>query len=150
MKLDIGEVVGFGDSVAFSSEVEMCADGHEGGRAGGPVGGVATDARRGAEAGGSQRRFRSLMLGWTDPDSGDRLTARIRGGAEMLHELEGLGFEVLEDAPGSADESGRTDESSQAEAAGSSGDGGQARRVSVVTNLTRASRPGAPQRGSRR
>ena len=143
MKLDIGEVVGFGDAVGFHAEDEMCVDGREGGLAeglhsGAPVGGAATDAHRAmeacraAEAGGGPRRFRSLMLGWTDPDSGDRLTARIRGGAELVHELEGLGFEVLEDG--------------QAEAGGSAGDSGNARRVSVVTDLTRASRPGAPRR----
>jgi len=46
-------------------------------------------------------RFRSLRLGWTDPDSGDRLTLDLgdagdpRGAQDLLAELERQGFRRL-------------------------------------------------------
>lgn len=35
-------------------------------------------------------------LGWTDPETGQRLTVRLRGSARFLQALEPLGFEQLE------------------------------------------------------
>ena len=43
----------------------------------------------------SRRHFRSLVLGWTDPDSGERLTTRIHGGEGLLPGLVRQGFELL-------------------------------------------------------
>ena len=40
-------------------------------------------------------RFRSMRLGWTDPDSGDRLTVDARGAEDLLNELERHGFRRL-------------------------------------------------------
>lgn len=40
--------------------------------------------------------FRSVLLGWTDPVSGERLTVRMRGEGGLLESLAPLGFEVLE------------------------------------------------------
>ena len=40
-------------------------------------------------------RFRSVRLGWTDPESGERLTVDVRGAASFLPDLEPLGFEIL-------------------------------------------------------
>lgn len=39
--------------------------------------------------------FRSLVLGWTDPQTGERLTCSGDASEGMLDELEPLGFEVL-------------------------------------------------------
>ena len=41
------------------------------------------------------RAFRSALLGWTDPESGDRLTVTVRGSEAFLADLEPLGFEPL-------------------------------------------------------
>ena len=47
------------------------------------------------------RRFRSAVLGWTDCESGDELTVRVRASERFLRNLEPLGFHGLEDqAPG--------------------------------------------------
>lgn len=40
-------------------------------------------------------RFRSACLGWTDPESGDRLTVRVDGAEELVPELVAQGFELL-------------------------------------------------------
>lgn len=132
MKLDIDQSVGHGSPVGFGSEDE-----HVVAHVGGSTERLAAQPRSAAAAGEFKRRFRSLMLGWTDPDSGDRLTARVRGGAELIDELESLGFEILEDAPG------------QVDAPVSASDATRTRQVSVVTELTRATRSGASRRGSR-
>ncbi len=39
--------------------------------------------------------FRSVLLGWTDPVSGERLTVRMRGEDGLLASLTPLGFEEL-------------------------------------------------------
>jgi hypothetical protein len=39
--------------------------------------------------------WRSLVLGWSDPESGDELTLDVRGGAEFARGLAGMGFEIL-------------------------------------------------------
>jgi len=59
---------------------------------------VATqDGKRGwNEVTGAVRgSFRSVLLGWTDPVSGDRLTVRMRGEDGLLASLTPLGFEEL-------------------------------------------------------
>lgn len=55
------------------------------------------DAKRGwNEVHGAVRgSFRSVLLGWTDPVSGDRLTVRMRGEDGLLASLTPLGFEEL-------------------------------------------------------
>ena len=55
------------------------------------------DAKRGwNEVRGAVRgSFRSVLLGWTDPVSGDRLTVRMRGEDGLLASLTPLGFEEL-------------------------------------------------------
>jgi hypothetical protein len=55
------------------------------------------EARRGwNEVKGAVRgSFRSVLLGWTDPISGDRLTVRMRGEDGLLASLTPLGFEEL-------------------------------------------------------
>ena len=45
----------------------------------------------------SPRRFRSALLGWTDHESGDELTVRVRGSERFLRNLEPLGFRSIED-----------------------------------------------------
>ena len=40
--------------------------------------------------------FRSVLLGWTDPVSGERLTVRMRGDRGMIDSLGTHGFELLE------------------------------------------------------
>ena len=47
--------------------------------------------------------WRSLVLGWTDPESGDELTLDVRGGAEFARGLEGMGFEILAQPDAGAD-----------------------------------------------
>lgn len=44
-------------------------------------------------------RFRSAWLGWTDPHTGERLTVRMDGDAELVSELVSEGFELLRAAP---------------------------------------------------
>jgi len=44
----------------------------------------------------SNRRFRSALLGWTDRESGDELTVRVRGTERFLRDLEPIGFRGLE------------------------------------------------------
>jgi hypothetical protein len=44
----------------------------------------------------SARRFRSALLGWTDRESGDELTVRVRGSERFLRDLEPLGFRGLD------------------------------------------------------
>lgn len=39
--------------------------------------------------------FRSAKLGWTDPQSGERLTLELDGGDGLIESLEPLGFELL-------------------------------------------------------
>ena len=39
-------------------------------------------------------------LTWTDPESGQRLTLRLRGSARFLQALEPLGFELIESIAG--------------------------------------------------
>ena len=34
-----------------------------------------------------ERRFRSALLGWTDEESGDELTVRVRGSDRFLRDL---------------------------------------------------------------
>lgn len=46
--------------------------------------------------------FRSVLLGWTDPVSGERLTLRMRGEDGLLDSLAPLGFEVLDHGTGAA------------------------------------------------
>jgi len=43
------------------------------------------------------------LFGWTDPESGERLTVRMRGTERFLQALEPLGFEALEARDGQAD-----------------------------------------------
>ena len=40
--------------------------------------------------------FRSVLLGWTDPVSGERLTVRMRGERGLIDSLGSHGFEVLD------------------------------------------------------
>jgi hypothetical protein len=42
------------------------------------------------------RAFRSALLGWTDPESGEQLTVKVRGSEEFLRRLEPIGFERLQ------------------------------------------------------
>lgn len=51
--------------------------------------------RPSARDGHVRHAFRSLILGWTDPESGDQLTVDVRGGGEFARELRSSGFEVL-------------------------------------------------------
>ena len=56
----------------------------------------------------SENRLESVavptrLFGWTDPESGQRLTLRMRGTESFLQALEPLGFEALESRDGSAD-----------------------------------------------
>ena len=46
-------------------------------------------------------RFRSALLGWTDPESGERLTVDLHGSDSFLQALERMGFEHLADAAAS-------------------------------------------------
>jgi hypothetical protein len=43
----------------------------------------------------SLRAFRSALLGWTDPESGEQLTVKVRGSEDFLRRLEPIGFERL-------------------------------------------------------
>ena len=43
------------------------------------------------------------LFSWTDPESGQRLTLRMRGSESFLQALEPLGFEALEARDGCAD-----------------------------------------------
>lgn len=45
----------------------------------------------------------SRLFGWTDPESGQRLTVRMRGTERFLQALEPLGFEALEARDGQPD-----------------------------------------------
>ena len=51
--------------------------------------------------------WRSLVLGWTDPESGDELTMDVRGGAEFARGLAGMGFEILAEPDPGADQPAR-------------------------------------------
>jgi hypothetical protein len=42
------------------------------------------------------RAFRSALLGWTDPESGEQLTVKVRGSEDFLRRLEPIGFERLQ------------------------------------------------------
>jgi hypothetical protein len=44
----------------------------------------------------SRRAFRSALLGWTDPESGEQLTVTVRGSEDFLSRLEPVGFERLQ------------------------------------------------------
>jgi hypothetical protein len=43
-----------------------------------------------------------LLLGWTDPETGERLAIALHGGGDFLSELLALGFVVLEPRPRAA------------------------------------------------
>ena len=54
------------------------------------------------------RACRSLLMGWTDTTSGERLIVEVSGPATFLSDLNEHGFEVLTDAsPGTPDRWGR-------------------------------------------
>lgn len=42
------------------------------------------------------RSFRSVRMGWTDPETGERLTVDMRGSGLRADALQPLGFEVLD------------------------------------------------------
>lgn len=54
-----------------------------------------TGLRRGSPLGAVRARFRSAWLGWTDPESGERLAVRLSGSGELMPELFAQGFELL-------------------------------------------------------
>ncbi len=59
-------------------------------------------AQDGGDPGLGARRFRSVLLGWTDPETGDRLSVRMDGSRSLVSRLERDGFEVLTtEEPGS-------------------------------------------------
>lgn len=62
------------------------------------------DRRSEAEPAEVRARFRSACLGWTDPESGDRLTVRVNGAEELVPELVAQGFELLPREESAADE----------------------------------------------
>ncbi len=49
----------------------------------------------GLEIDASARSFRSVLLGWTDPETGDRLSVRMDGSRSLVSQLQEQGFEVL-------------------------------------------------------
>ena len=51
--------------------------------------------RTGSSPGSPLRAGRTTRLGWTDPETGDRLTISIQGSESFLQELRALGFELL-------------------------------------------------------
>ena len=89
------------------------------------------EQRRTEPYGGSPLRgsFRSLVLGWTDPETGDRLTCSGDVSEGMLDELEPLGFEVLS----SGSESSGPRSATHAEEGTTSG----VRRLSLHARLTK-------------
>lgn len=56
--------------------------------------------RRGSTLGAVRARFRSAWLGWTDPESGERLAVRLSGSSELMPELFAQGFELLPESRG--------------------------------------------------
>jgi hypothetical protein len=44
------------------------------------------------------RRFRSVLLGWTDPDSGEAVVIDVHGSSRHLRGLEEQGYVVLRDS----------------------------------------------------
>jgi hypothetical protein len=44
----------------------------------------------------------ALLLGWTDPETGERLAIEMQGSGDFLSELLALGFVVLEPCPRAA------------------------------------------------
>lgn len=44
------------------------------------------------------RAFRSAVLGWSDQESGDRLTLSVRGSKSFVEDLGRLGFESLDES----------------------------------------------------
>lgn len=56
---------------------------------------VRADSRAAASKPSVRHAWRSLVLGWTDPESGDELTMDVRGGVEFARGLAGMGFEIL-------------------------------------------------------
>ena len=53
------------------------------------------------------RTCRSLKLGWTDPDSGERLELALDGGSALARELVRDGFALLEGGTPAAGRDGR-------------------------------------------
>jgi hypothetical protein len=79
---------------------------------------------------GPRHHFRSLVLGWTDPDSGDRYDIDLAAGSELVEGLRSAGFEVVEGAPPGAHDTasgsdlvaGRIDRAMRPRAGGRVGD----------------------------
>ena len=82
------------------------------------------------QASESGRRCRSLVLGWTDPESGEALRIDVRGPEGFLHGIEEHGFVVLGDGEPRAPE-------------------GWGRRATVVA-VARADAMGGPRHGAPR
>ena len=68
---------------------------------------VRADSRAAASKPSVRHAWRSLVLGWTDPESGDELTMDVRGGAEFARGLAGMGFEILAEPDPGRDQSAR-------------------------------------------
>lgn len=65
---------------------------------------MATKQRDPGGASGAERKVRSVLLGFTDPDTGEQVVVDLRGSTGFLKGIERQGFVVLRDGGAASDD----------------------------------------------